>query len=365
MITVATRGSKLATNQTNLVISQLSAVVPAEARLGFTSKIISTKGDQSSAPIAQLGGTGVFVSALREALLADEAELAVHSLKDLPTTEVPGLRSYILPRGSALDAFCSARFNSLAELPIGAKVGTGSPRRAAQLLRIRPDLEVVGLRGNVDSRLRQAGFFADAGGAVAGGLAAVILAVAGLERIGFPEAITQALSVQEMMPAPGQGALVIEVSEDALLKNPQLVTILEAVEDLPTRWATIAERTVLRELEAGCSAPVASFGEFATEDTLRISAAVFGQEPAKSGIAEGAIGEGGVSEVKITQCGVSEVGITQGGVSEVGITQGEIAEISGTIEFPVTSDAQAVAAGQKLASQLLANGAKELIGLGN
>ena len=198
-------------------------------------------------PLAQIGGTGVFVTAVRTALLENRVDVAVHSFKDLPTTASPGIAVAAVPeREDPSDALCARNGLTFHSLPSGAVVGTGSPRRVAQLLALRPDLQVVPIRGNVDTRL---GFVAE------GRLDAVVLAAAGLHRLGRADAITELFDPQQMLPAPAQGALAVECrAEDR--DNAWYGDALTALDDGPSRTAVTAERSVLTALEAGCSAPV-------------------------------------------------------------------------------------------------------------
>jgi hydroxymethylbilane synthase len=206
--------------------------------------VVRTTGDVNRASLAQLGGTGVFAAELREALLEGRCDLAVHSLKDLPTVQPDGLVIAAVPRRvDPSDVLCAAAGARLADLPPGAKVGTGSPRRAAQLADRRPDLDIRDLRGNVDTRLaRVHGPDAD--------LDAVVLARAGLERLGRLEVVTDVL---DLLPAPGQGALAVEVRTD---DDTPLTQAVRALDDPASRQAVVAERAVLGRLGAGCSAPV-------------------------------------------------------------------------------------------------------------
>jgi hydroxymethylbilane synthase len=208
---------------------------------------VTTLGDVSRAQLTQIGGTGVFVSALREALLAGEVDLAVHSLKDLPTGPATGIAlAAVPPRDDPRDALVARDGAKLADLPPGARIGTGSPRRAAQLLGLRADLRCVPIRGNAGTRL---GKVSD------GELDAVVLAYAGLARIGHVGAITQVFEPDEMLPAPGQGALAVECREDDI----ELAALLEAVTDEASVAAVTAERSLLEALEAGCSAPIGAY----------------------------------------------------------------------------------------------------------
>ena len=238
-LVLGTRGSELALTQSGHVADALRA-------LGHTVELrtIRTSGDVISGSLASAGGLGVFAAALREALLAGVVDVAVHSFKDLPTAPEPGLVVAAVPRRqSPHDALCAPRGLTLRRLPPGARVGTGSPRRAAQLRALRPDLIVVEIRGNVPTRLPRAlGPDAD--------LDAVVLAAAGLRRLGLGEAITDVLD--QLLPAPAQGALAVECRADAAVVRAALA----ALDDPDTRFAATAERAVLAELGAGCAAPV-------------------------------------------------------------------------------------------------------------
>jgi len=220
---------------------------------------ITTYGDVSRQALAQIGGTGVFVSALREALADGRIDFAVHSLKDLPTADPDGLVLAAIPvREDPWDVLVTHGRRTLAELPLGARIGTGSPRRMAQLRMLRPDLEVVAVRGNVDTRV---------GYVACGQLDAVVLARAGLARLGRLDVITEVLDATRMLPAPGQGALAIECrAADAA--SAELAALLAGLDDPATRAAVSAERALLAALEAGCSAPVGAYAEAATDDEL-------------------------------------------------------------------------------------------------
>ncbi len=243
---LGTRASLLARTQSE----QVAAVVRAHTGREVELVEVRTEGDVSRAPLASIGGTGVFVSALREALLRDEVDFAVHSLKDLPTAPADGIALAAVPaREDTRDALVARDGLTLGELPAGARVGTGSPRRVAQLEALGLGLQIQGLRGNVDTRL---------GRVTSGDLDAVILAHAGLARLGRAEVITESLDPFQMLPAPGQGALAVECRAD----DEALVAVLaDALEDTATRAAVVAERTLLAELEAGCSAPVGALAE--------------------------------------------------------------------------------------------------------
>jgi len=231
-------------------------------RTGRTVEIVgvTTLGDVSRAQLTAIGGTGVFVSALREALLGGEVDLAVHSLKDLPTGPAAGIAlAAVPPRDDPRDALVARDGAKLADLPPGARIGTGSPRRAAQLLGLRGDLRCVPIRGNANTRL---------GHVQAGELDGVVLAYAGLARIGHLDAITQVFEPEEMLPAPGQGALAVECRDG----EPELAALLQAITDQPTVAAVTAERSLLEALEAGCSAPVGAYA--AGLEPVRMRAAV-------------------------------------------------------------------------------------------
>ena len=243
-IRVGTRASLLATTQARHVADLV------EARLGRPVELVevTTEGDRSAAPLATLGGTGVFVTALREALINGRIDIAVHSLKDLPTAPDPRIAlAAVPPREDPRDVVVARDGLTLGELPAGSRVGTGSPRRAAQLHALGMGLEVVDVRGNVDTRV---------GKVRAGEYDAVVLARAGLARIGRLDDVTEVLDPLQMLPAPGQGALGVEARAD----DP-LALELAVLDDAATRAAVTAERTVLAELEAGCSAPVGALAE--------------------------------------------------------------------------------------------------------
>jgi hydroxymethylbilane synthase len=259
ILRVGTRGSALARSQTGLVVDALGVaadVVP-----------ITTSGDRSTATLRDLvggtpasggvaggGGTGVFVSALRTALLAGEIDVAVHSCKDLPVAAADGIELAAVPRREdPRDALVARDRLTLAQLPPGARVGTGSPRRAAQLRALGLDLEIVDLRGNVDTRL---------GTVESGELDAVVLAHAGLRRLGRQDMITELLDPLQLLPAPAQGALAVECRAG----DERVRALLQALDDPDSRAAITAERAVLAGLEAGCSAPVGALAEIVESD---------------------------------------------------------------------------------------------------
>jgi hydroxymethylbilane synthase len=235
---------------------------------------VTTLGDVSRAQLTQIGGTGVFVGALREALLSGEVDLAVHSLKDLPTGPAAGIvLAAVPPRDDPRDALVARDGAKLADLPAGARIGTGSPRRAAQLLGLRADLRCVPIRGNANTRV---------GKVEDGELDGVVLACAGLVRIGFVSAITQVFEPEEMLPAPGQGALAVECRAD----ERELTALLKAVTDQASMAAVTAERSLLEALEAGCSAPVGAYA--AGLEHLQMRAAVMSTDGSRVLRARGA-----------------------------------------------------------------------------
>ena len=229
---------------------------------GFAGEVeiveITTKGDVDRSSLQQLGGTGVFVSALRDALLEGRVDVAVHSMKDLPTVPAPGIElAAVSRREDPRDALCARDGLTLVELPQGAKVGTGSPRRMAQLRLARPDLEIVDLRGNVPTRLARAQGDPETGEGA--DLDAVVLAFAGLKRLGLEESATELLDLVDFPTAPAQGALAVEVRAGDEASRAAVAKTDHA----PTRASADAERRVLAGLEAGCSAPVAAHAEVA------------------------------------------------------------------------------------------------------
>ena len=247
---LGTRGSLLARTQSQSVADALTAVTGVPVELVH----IVTDGDRSSAAIAQLGGTGVFVTAIRRALADCSIDLAVHSYKDLPTAPEPGLVLAAVPgREDPRDALVARDGLTLGELPPGSRIGTGAPRRVAQLRALGLGLEVVPIRGNVDSRMAR----------VLGGdgadLDAVVLARAGLARLGRLDAITETLDPLQVLPAPAQGALALECRTGDVRTRE----LLGRLEDPAARACVAAERSTLAALEAGCSAPVAAYAEVA------------------------------------------------------------------------------------------------------
>ncbi|GAA5002767.1 hydroxymethylbilane synthase [Streptomyces siamensis] len=308
---LGTRRSKLAMAQSGQVADAVSRVTGRPVELVE----ITTYGDTSREHLAQIGGTGVFVTALREALVRGDVDFAVHSLKDLPTTQPDDLALAAVPlREDPRDVLVARDGLTFTELPEGARIGTGSPRRMAQLNSYARNhgmtIETVAIRGNVDTRI---------GYVRSGELDAVVLAAAGLNRLGRIDEVTDFLSVDTVLPAPGQGALAIECAAD----NADLVAALGELDDPFTRAAVTAERSLLAALEAGCSAPVGALADL---------------------LADGQI----VKEMRLR--GV--VGTTDGST---------LVQLSTTGPVPETHD-QAIALGRELAAEMLAKGAAGLMG---
>jgi hydroxymethylbilane synthase len=238
---IGTRGSLLARTQSALVGDALRNAAGDGLDVEYVEMV--THGDLSRGSLVGLSEAGVFVTALRESLLADECDLIVHSLKDMPVAPFEGLQlAAIVARADPRDALCGGG-HTLAELPSGARIGTSSPRRKAQVLALRPDVTVLDIRGNVDTRLSHIG----------GEYDAVVLALAGLARLGREDEADQVFDVDAMVPAPGQGALAIEIRADA--PGP-VQSLVAGLDDFSTRACVTAERAALEILEAGCAAPV-------------------------------------------------------------------------------------------------------------
>jgi hydroxymethylbilane synthase len=308
---LGTRRSKLAMAQSGQVADAVSQVTGRPVELVE----ITTYGDVSREHLAQIGGTGVFVAALREALARGEVDFAVHSLKDLPTAQPDELVVAAIPeREDPRDVIIARDALKLTDLPRGARIGTGSPRRMAQLNAYARahgmDIETVPIRGNVDTRI---------GYVTKGDLDAVVLAAAGLNRVGRSDEVTDFLSVDTVLPAPGQGALAIETTAD----NAELIAALAQLDDPFTRVAVTAERSLLAALEAGCSAPVGALADL---------------------LADGQT----VKEMRLR--GV--VGTTDGSM---------LVQLSTTGPVPETHEA-ATALGRELATEMLAQGAAGLMG---
>nr|WP_065570210.1 hydroxymethylbilane synthase [Microbacterium oleivorans] len=262
---LGTRASLLATTQSQHVADAVAAASGRDVEL----VPITSEGDVLTGPLAQMGGTGVFATALRDALLRHECDFLVHSMKDLPTAPYPGIVVGAVPvRASQRDVLHSRDGLSLDELPAGSRVGTGSPRRVAQVLARRPDLVVEGIRGNVDSRLRKV---AD------GQYDAIVLAEAGLRRIGRDAAITQVL---DWPTSAAQGALAVEIRDG----DAAVADAVRLIEDADTALAANLERAVLRRLEAGCAAPVAIDAEH-HGDAVTLVAHVYAEDGRRSVVA--------------------------------------------------------------------------------
>lgn len=251
-ITLGTRGSALARWQTDYVADQLK---DAWTGLDIQTQLITTQGDRVvDTPLPLIGGKGVFTAELESALHRHDIDFAVHSLKDLPTENTAGLTLGAIPlRANPADALISRDGYTLSTLPQGASVGTSSRRRAAQMLYHRPDLRMIDIRGNVDTRLRKA---FDPNGAYD----AIVLAVAGLERLGQSSIITEILSLDLMLPAPGQGALAVQCRDEA-----DSISWLKPLNHAPTELAVTAERAFLAGLGGGCSLPIAAYAEITGE----------------------------------------------------------------------------------------------------
>ena len=268
LIRVGTRGSALALAQSTAIANRISTASGSEVEI----IAITTHGDTSREPLSSLGGTGVFASALRESLLADDCDVVVHSFKDLPTAAYPGLRIGATPkRADARDVLCARGGLNLTTLPQGARVGTGSPRRAAQLRSLRPDLDVVDIRGNVETRL---------GRVAEGDLDAVVLAAAGLSRLALLDSVDgEYLELSDWPTAPGQGALALEVRDGKLDRS--LAAALTAINHATSQATVLAERLVLARLEAGCAAPIGAMAAI-DDGLLFLTATVYSPDGSRS-----------------------------------------------------------------------------------
>jgi hydroxymethylbilane synthase len=254
-IRIGTRGSPLALAQAREVQARLEAAHAASPGLGplaFEVRVIKTTGDRiQDRPLSEAGGKGLFTKEIEEALLAGEVDIAVHSMKDMPTMLPAGLRmAAFLPREDVRDAFMSAKARTLGELPGGAVVATSSLRRQAQVLHLRPDLKVVPMRGNVETRLRK----------LAEGVAdATLLAMAGLNRLGLAHRAAGPVPVEEMLPAVAQGTIGVEIRGE----DERMAELLAPLNHQPTALAVTAERAFLARLEGSCRMPIAALGELA------------------------------------------------------------------------------------------------------
>ena len=255
-VRVGTRGSRLALIQTELTLAVLRAAHPD---VHFEVVTVTTQGDANqTAPLAGMG-LGVFVKEIERRLETGEIDMAVHSLKDMPTVLPEGMAlGAVLERADPRDALVSHLGTTLDDFPAGAKIGTSSPRRQAQIAARRPDLDIVPIRGNVDTRLRKAaGEECDA----------TVIAVAGLDRMGMSEVITEYLSPEEFVPPPGQGAMAVEIRAD----DERTAALVAAADHAPTAAAVTAERSFLEALGGGCQVPVGAYAEFDTDDSLRLT----------------------------------------------------------------------------------------------
>ena len=289
--TIGTRGSRLATRQTEITLEALSVTHPDSA---FDTRTISTSGDRSQQSLAEIGGRGVFVIEIERALLDGEIDLAVHSLKDLPSAETDGLTiAAVLPRDDPRDALVARDGLPLSALPSGAAVGTGSPRRAAQLTALRSDIEVRDIRGNVDTRIRKA---------EEGEYDAVLLAAAGLERLGWLERASQIFEPEEILPAVGQAALAVQVRTD----DREAFDLVRVVDDRETRVAVMAERGFERRLGGGCHAAIAAYatvgyGSSPDRSPLRLRGLVGGKGRLLRGEMEGPAGDADALGVRLAE----------------------------------------------------------------
>lgn len=259
---IGARGSKLSLRQVQMVSEALRAARPGTL---LEVREIHTEGDRSAAPLAVIGGIGVFTKAIEDALLAGEIDIAIHSLKDLPADLAPGLALASVPtRADARDALVSKGSVALHELPRGARIGTGSGRRAVQIHALRPDVETAEIRGNVDTRIRKA---------ESGEYDAVVLAMAGLTRLGLESKVAQAFELTEVLPAVGQAALGIETRAD----DEGTLALVRAIDDAETHAAVEAERAYLQRLGGGCRLPVGAFASV-EHGMLALSAMIAGGE---------------------------------------------------------------------------------------
>ena len=300
---LGTRRSPMAVAQSMTVSRAITAQTGREVELVG----IESAGDVSRELLTQIGGTGVFVSSLRMSLLAGEVDLAVHSLKDLPTGPAAGIALAAVPgRDDPRDALAARDAAKLADLPAGSKVGTGSPRRAAQLLILRPDIRPIPVRGNAGTRLAKV---------ETGELDAVVLAHAGLARIGRLDAVSQVFDPDEMLPAAGQGALAVECCDG----REDLVALLGSIDDAVSRAATTAERSLLGALQAGCSAPVGAYA--AGTDVLRLRGVVVA---ADGGMALRGSASGTLAEAELIGRQVAADLLSRGAASFMAVSGGHL-----------------------------------------
>jgi len=284
---VGTRGSRLALRQAEIALAALHLAVPEAT---FELRTIRTAGDRSAASLSEIGGRGVFVIELERALLEREIDIAVHSLKDLPVEETAGLAiAAVLAREDPRDALVSRHDVPLAGLSASAAVGTGSPRRAAQLAALRGDLRIADIRGNVDTRIRKV---------ESREYDAVVLAAAGLARLGWTKRAAEIFDFEQMLPAPGQGALAVQVRTD---DADTFGTVL-AVDHAETRVAVTAERAFERRLGGGCHAAIAAVATVSGE-RLRLSGLIGDPEGGRMfrGELDGAVDDPGSLGLRLAQ----------------------------------------------------------------
>ena len=269
LLRIGTRGSDLALAQTTTVAKALARATDCDVHV----VTVVTQGDLSSTSLTQLGGEGVFATALRRALRENRCDLVVHSLKDLPTESFEDLTIGAIPkRVDPRDALCARDGLALEQLPVGARVGTGSPRRIAQIVAKRPDLDVVEIRGNVDTRLARV---ADKD------VDAVVLAAAGLSRLDRLSAVTEFFELSGMPTAPGQGALALEVRSADRAGGGMIARALSAVDHATTHACVLAEREVLAQLGAGCAAPIGA-SALVDDGLLFLTATLYARDGSKS-----------------------------------------------------------------------------------
>ena len=277
-LTVGTRGSKLSLTQTNAVLDSIMAIHPD---VKFEVKIVKTLGDEDAKnPLFTIDRRGIFEKELGLAIAKGEIDIAVHSLKDVPTEETPDNVIAAIPkRGSAHDVLISKNKVPLEALPKCGIVGTGSLRRLAEIKHLRPDLQIKAIRGNVDTRIRKVN---------EGEFDGVIVAEAGLERMGINSLISERFSLDQFTPAAGQGALAITARKG----NAEVIELLESVDDLMTRAEVTAERSLVLALEGGCRVPIGTIGR-ADDKGLSLYACVFSLDGAEkiSSAAKGALPE--------------------------------------------------------------------------
>lgn len=310
LIRLGTRQSPLARWQADFVASQLR-----ELGVDVLMVPIITAGDVSTTPLGESGGVGLFTKEIQRALLDGRCDLAVHSLKDLPTEPVEGLLlAAVPPREDVGDCLIGRTGKSLGELPSGAKIGTGSQRRAAQIRAMRPDVEIHDIRGNLDTRLKK----------LDDGLYdAILLAAAGLKRLGLDHRVTQRFTSDEMLPAVGQAALGLETRFD----DCATIDVVERISHLPTHQAVVAERAMLRALRGGCLAPVAALATTQMATTTLSSKAV---QPNSNDLAQNrltirarVLAVDGTSRVETVVTGKMDLAV------EVGLQAAKLLEIGG------------------------------------